>query len=61
MTLSVTAYWQILFSEGGRGGTPLHKANGDVPLVGIAFLIELLECDCTFPDFWGKTALNIYG
>ena len=30
----------------GGGGTPLQEANGDVPLDGVAFSIDLLE--------WGR-------
>ena len=39
---------------GGGGGAPLQEANGDVPLDGVAFSIELLEWDRKFGDFWGK-------
>ena len=28
---------------------------------GVAFSIELLELGLTFPDFFGKTVLHIYG
>ena len=38
----------------GGGGTPLQEANGDVPLDGVAFSIELLEWGCKFSDIWGK-------
>ena len=38
----------------GVGGTPLQEANGDVPLDGVAFSIELLEWGRKFSDFWGK-------
>ena len=40
--------------ENFLGGTPLQEANGDVPLDGVAFSIELLEWDRKFSDFWGK-------
>ena len=33
-------------TPGGGGGTPLQEANGDVPLDGVAFSIDLLE--------WGR-------
>ena len=39
---------------GGGGGTPSQEANGDVPLDGVAFSIELLEWGRKFSDFWGK-------
>ena len=39
---------------GGGGGAPLQEANGDVPLDGVAFSIELLEWDRKFWDFWGS-------
>ena len=38
---------------GGVGGTPLQEANGDVPLDGVAFSIELLEWGRKFSDIWG--------
>ena len=38
---------------GGWGGTPLQEANGDVPLDGVAFSIELLEWGRKFSDIWG--------
>ena len=31
-----------------------EEANGDVPLDGVAFSIELLEWGRKFSDFWGK-------
>ena len=37
----------------GVGGTPLQEANGDVPLDGVAFSIELLEWGRKFSDIWG--------
>ena len=37
----------------GGGGTPLQEANGDVPLDGVAFSIELLEWGRKFSDIWG--------
>ena len=37
----------------GGGGTPLQEANGDVPLDGVAFSIELLESGRKFSDIWG--------
>ena len=40
---------------GGGGGTPLQEANGDGPLDGIAFSIELLEWGRKFSDFWSKS------
>ena len=46
--------------EGG-GGTSLSEPNGDVPLDGVAFSIELLEWGRTFSDFGGKKVLHIYG
>ena len=39
----------------------LYEPDGDVPLNGVAFSIELLECGRTFLDFWGKKVLHIYG
>ena len=40
---------------GGGGGTPLQKANGDVPLDGVAFSqLDWLEWGRKFSDFWGK-------
>ena len=41
----------VLFPEGGGGGTSLYEPNGDVPLNGVAFSIELLECSGSFSDF----------
>ena len=39
----------------GGGGTPLQKANGDVPLDGVAFSqLDWLEWGRKFSDFWGK-------
>ena len=59
---------QLLFQEGscsgqagGGGGTSLSEPNGDVPLDGVAFSIELLEWGRTFSDFGGKKVLHIYG
>ena len=53
----------VLFRTGGRGGggTSLSEPNGDVPLDGVAFSIELLEWGRTFSDFGGKKVLHIYG
>ena len=34
-----------------REGSSLKEANGDVPLDGVAFSIELLEWGLTFSDF----------
>ena len=34
------------------GGTSLQEANGGVPLDGVAFSIELLECGRTFSDIF---------
>ena len=36
------------------GGTPLREANGDFPLDGVAFSIELLEWGRKFSDFGGN-------
>ena len=48
-------------SGGGGGGCPsLYEAsylNGDVPLDGVAFSIELLEWGRTFSDFWVRQYL----
>ena len=58
---------QLLFQEGscsgraGGGGTSFSEPNGDVPLDGVAFSIELLEWGRTFSDFGGKKVLHIYG
>ena len=38
----------------GGGGTPLQEPNGDVPLDGVAFSIELLEWGRKFSNFGGK-------
>ena len=38
----------------GRGGTPLQEANGDFPLDGVAFSIELLGWGRKFSDFGGN-------
>ena len=51
----------VVLCLGPGGGTPLQEANGDVPLDGVAFSIELLEWGRTFSEFWGKTVLHIYG
>ena len=54
----------VQFPGGGGGwggGTFLYEPCGDVPLNGVAFSIELLECGRTFLDFWGKKVLHIYG
>ena len=45
---------------GGGGGTSLSEPNGDVPLDGVTFSIELLEWGRTFLDFWGKKVFHIY-
>ena len=45
----------------GGGGTSFSEPNGDVPLDGVAFSIELLEWGRTFSDFGGKKVLHIYG
>ena len=45
---------------GGGGGTSLSEPNGDVPLDGVTFSIELLEWGRTFLDFWGKKVFDIY-
>ena len=49
----------VLFRTGG--GTSLSEPNGDVPLDGVAYSIELLEWGRTFSDFGGKKVLHIYG
>ena len=36
------------------GGTPLQVANGDFPLDGVAFSIELLGWGRKFSDFGGN-------
>ena len=36
------------------GGTPLQEANGDFPLDGVAFSIELLGWGRKFSDFGGN-------
>ena len=41
-------------ARGGGGDTLLQKANGDVPLDGVAFSIGLLEWVHKFTDFWHK-------
>ena len=50
----------VLFRGAGGGDTSLSEPNGDVPLDGIAFSIELLEWGRTFLDFWGKKVFHIY-
>ena len=44
----------------GVGGTSLSEPNGDVPLDGVTFSIELLEWGRTFLDIWGKKVFDIY-
>ena len=53
---------QLLFPVlgAGGGGTSLSEPNGDVPLDGVAFSMELLEWGRTFLDFWGKKVFHIY-
>ena len=46
--------------RGGGGGTSLSEPNGDLPLDGVTFSIELLEWGRTFLDFWGKKVFHIY-
>ena len=43
-----------LYRPKAPGGTSLQEANGDVPLDGVAFSIELLEWGRKFSDIWGK-------
>ena len=57
---SATILRGVLFCGVGGGGTSLSEPNGDVPLDGIAFSIELLEWGRTFLDFWGKKVFHIY-
>ena len=38
----------------GGGGTPLQEANGDFPLDGVAFSIELLGWGRKVSDFGGN-------
>ena len=55
--------WHNSVLPGGGGLLPYkgQEANGDVPLDGVTFSIELLEWGRTFSDFGGKTVLHIYG
>ena len=53
--------WSCSPEGGGGWGDFFLEPNGDVPLNGVAFSIELLECGRTFLDFWGKKVLHIYG
>ena len=50
----------LFWGAGGGGGTSLYEPNGDVPLDGVTFSIELLEWGRTFLDFWGKKVFDIY-
>ena len=54
-------YFKMWSCSPGGGGDFFYEPNGDVPLNGVAFSIELLECGHTFLDFWGKKVLHIYG
>ena len=54
-----SSYYFLFWGRGG-GGTSLSEPNGDVPLDGVAFSMELLEWGRTFLDFWGKKVFHIY-
>ena len=52
---NVTRFFNSRAPASWGGGTPLQKANGDVPLDGAAFSqLDWLEWGRKFSDFGGK-------